>query len=58
MREFIENYLYSLKAMNIIYKNDDILIIDEKDWNCLEKNDPEVLLGQRHIVLGFSNVNT
>ena len=55
--QFIENYLYSLKSQKIISKKDEILIIDEKDWKMLEQNDPEVLLGQRHIILGFSSIN-
>jgi hypothetical protein len=58
MKEVISNYLFAMKTQGLISGQDDnIIIIDEKDWDILRNYDSVLLESQRKILLGFSGYN-
>jgi hypothetical protein len=58
MKEVINNYLFAMKSQGLISeKDDDIIIIDENDWDILRNHDSVLLESERKIILGFSGYN-
>ena len=58
MKEVINNYLFAMKAQGLINEiDDDIIIIDEADWELVRNHDSVLLETERKILLGFSGYN-
>jgi hypothetical protein len=58
MKEVISNYLFAMKSQGLISEQDDnIIIIDEEDWDILRNYDTVLLESERKILLGFSGYN-
>jgi hypothetical protein len=54
----ISNYLFAMKSQGLISEQDDnIIIIDEEDWDILRNYDAVLLESERKILLGFSGYN-
>ena len=54
IKELISNYIYAMKTQSLISDEDNIMIIDEDDWNILQQHDSMLLATERKIVIGFS----
>jgi hypothetical protein len=51
MKEVISNYLFAMKTQGLISGQDDnIIIIDERDWDILRNYDSVLLESQRKIL--------
>lgn len=54
MKEVINNYIFAMKSQQLISEEDNVMIIDEDDWNILQEHDTMLQATERKIVIGFS----
>jgi hypothetical protein len=42
-KELLENYIEDLKSKNLLLRPDKLLVLEEADWNTINREDPSIL---------------
>jgi hypothetical protein len=42
-KELLENYISDLKSKNLLLRPDKLLVLEEADWNTINREDPSIL---------------